>query len=51
MAVDATVLVQTGRSFLGMSCEPLAATSTGRIIPDGMGGGADRGRERGRPQE
>jgi hypothetical protein len=37
--LDTARLVRPGESFLGMSFAQLAAAGTGRIIPDGQGGG------------
>ena len=36
---DSAWLLRPGESFLGLSYEQLAAAGTGRIIPDGKGGG------------
>jgi hypothetical protein len=38
-ALDTAQLIRPGGSFLGLSFEQLAAAGTGRIIPDGKGGG------------
>ena len=38
-ALDTARLIRPGGSFLGLSFEQLAAAGTGRIIPDGKGGG------------
>jgi hypothetical protein len=37
--LDTARLVRPGESFLGLGFEQLAAAGTGRIIPDGKGGG------------
>ncbi len=38
-ALDTAQLIRPGESFLSLSFEQLAAAGSGRIIPDGKGGG------------
>jgi hypothetical protein len=37
--LDTTRLIRSGEGFLGPSFEQLVAAGTGRIVPDGKGGG------------